>query len=67
MHLISPSEVTQFNSIFCELSQFEETLFEFYCLLRVLFQFLKLLSILDFIFQASLHNIFSDLFDALNE
>ncbi len=65
--LVSHGEVAEFHSVFGELSQPQEGLLELTRLLRVLFNLLKLLLVVDFVLKPSLHDVLADLFYAVYE
>ena len=64
---VSKSEIWDFDSILCQLSQSKETLFEFPRFLWVLFYLLELLLIVYLILKPHLHNVLSYFLDSVHK
>ena len=67
VRLVAPSELIKFDLVLGKLCQLKQALFKLFCLLRILLKFLKLFPVLDLIFQAAFHDVFSHFFDAIDE
>ena len=67
VRLILAREITDFHTILSELRQFEETFFELFSFFGAFVELLELLAVVDFVFEAPLHNLFPHFFNALDE
>lgn len=67
MVFVLVGKVLDLDAVLCQLCQFQQTLLELACFLRVLFNLLVLLLIHYFVFQAALHDTFTNFFDALHK
>lgn len=65
--LVPSCEVADLDSVLGELGQSEQTLFELLRFFRALVELLELLSVVDLVLQATFHDLFADLLDALDE
>ena len=65
--LVLLSEVIQLDPVFGQGREFEQTRFELFGFIGVSVNLLEFLFVIDLIFEAALHNVFSHIFDALNK
>ena len=67
MCLILAREVTDLDTVLCKLGQSEETLLKLFSFFRALVKLLEFLAVVDLILETTLHDLFSDFFDALDK
>lgn len=65
--LVAVGEVGDLDSVFGQLSESQKTLFKLLGLLGTLLHLLELLAVVNFILKPSLHDLFPNLFDAVDK
>ena len=67
VRLVLARKITDFHTILSKLCQFEKTFFELFSFFGAFIKLLELLAVVDFVFEAPLHDLFSHFFNALDE
>ena len=67
VRLVLACEITNFHAILSQLCQFEKTFFKLFSFFGAFVELLELLAVVDFVFEASLHDLFSHFLNALDE